>query len=272
MPSFSLQQKPPAWYTANPLRGSGTKGTFVDEDFLTALCISKSAYQEMRITCIRILSGQVEDPGLKIDLRSIWKKRDGGEAKEIMLQELISAHPEIFGNTCRLQHVPANWDTVRKTLAELCMISANAFRTRQLQRTNSANESPASSTSISMTQDLPQVPPNGPHFVPMVLDNVVVPVLYGDRRVDVLPCQFRMSAEKPQLVSNVSLDLLLSVLEKKFDIEGRVWGMNSLRCFVELEDDLDLRIALISFLLYAWPGRQYSPGLEVRPLPLSASP
>ncbi len=280
MPSFDPQQKPPAWYTADPLRGSGKNGTLIDEDFLSALYISRSAYQEMRNTCIRILDGQVEDSRSKIDLRSIWKRRDGADAKEMMLQELFSAHAEIFSNTYRLQHVPANWDTVTRTLAELCMISANAFRSRQLQRTNASNDlSPSSTTGISMTQELPQVPPSGLHVFlthRIILDNIVVPVVYRNRRVDILPCQFRKSdeADMPQLVSDISLGRLVSILEKKFEMEGalQVWGMNSMRSFIELEDDNHLRIALISFVLSAWLGRQNTPGLEVRPIRQSASP
>lgn len=286
MPLPSPSQKPPAWYTADPLRGSGKNGTLIDEDFLSALYISKSVYQEIRNTCIRILDRQAEDSRLKIDLRSIWKRRDGAQAKEMMLQEFISAHPEVFGNTCRLQHVPANWDTVKFTLAELCMISANASRTRQLQRTNtgsqvnscsdSATSSPAN---ISITEELPQVPPNRPHLFlthRMILDNVVVPVVYGDRRVDILPREFRRSdnADVPQFFSDISLDRLVRILGQKFQTDHglQVWGMNSMRSFIELEDDHHLTIALISFVLFTWLGGQNPPGLEVRPLRQSASP
>jgi hypothetical protein len=286
MPLPSPSQKPPAWYTADPLRGSGKNGTFVNEDFLSALCISKSVYQEIRNTCIRILDGQAEDSSLKIDLRSIWKRRDGAQAKEMMLREFINAHPEVFGNTCRLQHVPANWDAIKWTLAELCMISANASRTGQLQRknagsqVNSCSESTTSSiASISVTQELPQVPRNGPHLLltnRIILDNVVVPVVYGDRRVDILPRHFRRSdkADVPQFFDDISLDRLVSFLGQKFQTQGglQVWGMNSTRSFIELEDDDHLTIALISFVLFAWPGGQNPPGLEVRPLRQSTSP
>ena len=271
MPSASLRQKPPVWYTADPLRGSGKNGAFIDEDFPHALYISRSAYQEIRSTCVQILDKQAEDLHLKIDLRSIWRRRDGLQIKEMMLEDLISAHPETFSDTCRLQHVPLNWDTVKRTLAELCIISANVSRTRQLQRTNpspqdnSTNAHPhhttaSSPTGIRTTQELPQMPPNSLHFLfthRIILDNVVVPVVYGDRRVDILPYQFRRSDEKPQYVGDTSLERLLSILAQKFGTDDvlRVWGMNSMRSFVELENDDHLTIALISFLLFAWLGR-----------------
>lgn len=287
MPSSSPSQKPPAWYTADPLRGSGKNGTLIDEDFLSALYISKSEYQEMRNTCIRILDRQGGDTRLKIDLRSIWKRREGAEVKEMMLREFISVHPEVFGNTCRLQHVPANWDAIKWTLAELCMISANASRTRQLPRANAGSQvnSPnhltasASTTSMAVTQELPRMPPNGPHVLlthPMILDNLVIPVVYGDRRVDIMPYEFRRSdkADVPQFVSDISLDRLVSILTQKFKADAalQVWGMNSTRSFIELEDDHHLRIALISFVLFAWPGPENPPGLEVRPVQRSPSP
>jgi hypothetical protein len=286
MPSSSPPQKPPAWYTTDPLRGSGKNGTLIDEDFLSALYISKSVYHEIRNTCIRILDRQVEDSGLKIDLRKIWKRREGLEAKAVMLQELICAHAEIFGDTGRLQHVPANWDTVKRTLAELCMISANAFRTRQLPRTNSGSEvnSPnnsaaSSTTSISVTQESRQVLSKARHLLlsnPMIIDDVVIPVVYGDRTIDILPCQFRRSdkVDVPQCSSDISLDRLVSILMQKFQTDRalQVWGMNSSCFFIQLQDDHHLRIALISFVLFSWLSGQNAPCLEVRPLPPPASP
>jgi hypothetical protein len=291
MSSSSLRQKPPAWYTANPLRGSGKNGAFIDEDFLNALYISRLVYQEIKSTCIQILDKQAEDSHLKIDLRSIWKRWDGLQAKEMMLDDLIRAHSKTFNDTCRLQHVPANWDTVKRTLAELCIISANASRTRQLQRTNTSSQvnssnahtyhtTASSPTCVLTTQELPQMPPNSLHFLfthRLILDNVVVPVVYGDRRVDILPYHFRRSDEKPDVpqdIRDTSLDRLLSILAQKFETDGvlRVWGMNSMRSFVELENDDHLTIALISFLLFAWLGCQNPPGLEVRCLPRPVSP
>jgi hypothetical protein len=286
MASFPAQ-KSPTWYATDPLQGSGKNGTLIDEDFLSALYISKSMYHEMRNTCIRILNRQVEDKHSKVDLRKIWKKRDGSEVKDLMLKELISAHSEIFGDTGRLQHIPANWDTVKRTLAELCMILANAFRTRQLQRATAgssevhtpSNSASCSTTSISVIQEFRQVLPNAPHLLfnsPMILDNVVIPVVCGDRTVDILPDEFRRSsqADVPQFVNDISLDRLVSILQQEFQMDGalEVWGMNSRRFFIQLEGDRDLRIALISFMLFAWLGRQNPPCLEVRPLPLPASP
>jgi len=110
----------------------------------------------------------------------------------------------------------------------------------------------------------------------MILDNLVIPVVYGDRRVDIMPYEFRRSdkADVPQFVSDISLDRLVSILAQKFkaDTALQVWGMNSTRSLIELEDDHHLRIALISFVLFAWPGPENPPGLEVRPVSRSPSP
>ena len=288
-PLSSVGQKPPAWYALVPLRGSGKNGGFIDEDFLSALFISKPVFQEARNSAIRILDEQAEDSSSKIDLRSIWKRWDGAQTKEKMLQRLISENSEIFSNTCRLQHIPPNWDTVKWMLAELFMLSANASRGRQLYRTNAnarANPSAASTPStassiagVAATQELQQAWSNGPHFLLtnlIILNNVIVPVVYGDLRVDILPDQFRRSGkvDKPQFVDDISLDRLVNVLGRKFQTDHvlQVWGMNSMGSFIELEDDHHLQIALIVFVQFGWPCREKPPGLEVRPRRQSASP
>jgi len=205
-----------------------------------------------------------------------------------MLQELISTHSEIFSDTRRFQHVPDNWDAVKWMLAELFMISANASRTRQLQRINAnynAYVNPSTdSTSpgiaeVAITRELQQAWPNGLNLLltnRMILDHVVVPVVYGDLRIDILPDEFRKSdnADEPQSVRDISLHKLVSVLRQKFQTDNalQVLGMNSMGSFIELEDDRQLEIALILFVQLAWPYREKPPCLQVRPARQSASP
>ena len=165
------------------------------------------------------------------------------------------------------------------------MISANALRTRQLPRTNAGSEVNSSNnftasgtTGISVTQELRQPLPNARHILltnPMILDNVVMPVVYGDRTIDILPYQFRRSDKRdvPQFFNDISLDRLVSILAQKFQTDRslEVWGMNSRCFFIQLEDDDHLRVALISFVLFLWQSCQNTPCLEVRPLLQSAS-
>jgi len=285
MPSSELQQKPANWYTAEPLRGSGKNGSFKDVDFLSALCITRDTYQAIKDTCIQVLDKQVEDSNLRIDLRRLWKTLDGRLNKAAMLEDLMRAHPETFNDTHRLQHVPNNWNAVKQTLAELCIISANAYRSRRLPRGNMPSRANSSSgtppphateprpTGDWTTLGLPHTPPNIrclllTHCI--ILDNIVVPVVCGDRRIDILPYRFRKSDAKPdepQRIQDVSLDRLVTLLAKEFgtDDSPQVWGKNSLGSLVKLESDDHLTVALIFFLPSLWlPDRQQSPGLEVR--------
>jgi hypothetical protein len=287
----NLPQKPLAWYTADPLRGSGNNGAFLDDDILSALCISRAEFQAIKGTCIKILDKQVEDSQLKIDLRTLWKRRDRTETKEMMLINLIRAHPKTFDDTRRLQHIPTNWSIVKRALAELCFVSANASRSRKLKRNtesrvkssniHTCDTTPSTSTDIWMTHELPQTPPYGLHFLlthHIILNNVIVPAVYQDRRVDILPYRFQRSNAKlgePQYIRDVALDRLLSILKQEFEIDSilQVWGMDSRCSLVELKNDDCLTVALISFLQSAWSrGCQHPPGLEVRCPVQSLSP
>jgi hypothetical protein len=287
MPLSNPPQKPLAWYAADPLRGSGKNGTLRDDDFLSALYISRMAYQAIKRSCIRILDKQVENSQSKIDLRTLWKGRNGRRTKATMIEDLIHAHPKAFDDTRRLQHVPANWNTVKHTLAELCMVSANASRSRQLQRRNTdqldleSSNAHTHDTTLSSPTDIQtacksqmsQMSLRGLHFLfthPLILDNITVPVVYEDRSVDILPHRFRRSDAKlgePQHIRDVALDRLLSILAQEFKTESipQLWGMNSRGSLFELENDDHLTTALISFLPFAWTGGyQHLPGLEVR--------
>ena len=282
----NLPQKPPAWYTADPLRGSGKNGTLLDDDFLSALYISRMAYQAIKRTCIRILDKQVENSQLKIDLRTLWKGRDGRQTKATMLEDLIHAHPKIFDDTRRLQHVPSNWSTVKRNLAELCMVSANASRSRQLQRGNTdiqaelsnerAHDTTLSGLSGIWAAHKSQTSLCGLHFLfthRLILDNIVLPVAYGNRSADILPRRFRRpdtTPGEPHYVGDVALDRLLSILAQEFEMEGipQVWGMNSRGSLFKLRSDDDLTTTLILFLSFAWTGgHQHLPCLEVRDSP-----
>lgn len=239
-----LPQKPPAWYTEYPLQGSGKSGTLRDDDFLSALYISKTTFHAIRHSCIRILDKQVENSQSKIDLRTLWKGRNGRQTKATMVEDLIHAHPKIFDDTRRLQHVPANWSTVRYTLAELCMVSANTLRSRRrntnLQLDLESSNAHTHDTTLSGSTDiqtawmsqmsLPHIQVLCTH--PVILDNITVPVVYEDRSVDILPYRFRRSDAKlgePQHIRDVALDRLLSILAQKFKMESipQLWGMDS---------------------------------------------
>jgi hypothetical protein len=113
----------------------------------------------------------------------------------------------------------------------------------------------------------------GPHFLfthQLILDNIVVPVVYEDRCVDILPHRFRRSDAEPcerQHVRDVALDRLLNIVAQEFETDGipQLWGTNSRGSLFELKDDDHLTTALILFLQFAWTGRhQHLPGLEVR--------
>jgi len=284
MPSSKLPQKPVTWYITEPLLGSGKNGTFRDEDFLSALYISRDIYHAIRDTCIQVLDKQLEDKTSKIDLRSLWKGRDGHQVKRMMLEDVFHAHPDTFNNTHRLQHVPNNWGAVKQILAELCIVSANACRSRRLQRVNTRSRPNSSSETPThnvielkpiadrTTTCLPPAPSTTPCFLTqhVILNNIVIPVVYRDRRVDVLPRRFRKSSAKPgepHHLEDVSLARLLETVTQEFEINDvpQVWGKNSLGSLMKLKNDDHLTVALMFFLLFAWPpGRQQLPGLEVR--------
>ena len=282
--SFSqLPQKPATWYAVEPLRGSGKNGTLRDEDFLSALYISRDTFHAIKDTCAQVLDKQAEDPGSKIDLRSLWRRRDGHRIKITMLEDVIRAHPETFDDTGRLQHVPDNWNTVSQALVELCIVSANAARSRRLQRGNtrsranspsrtdtpSATESALFSdwTTISLPQALSMCFLLTQHIM---LNNIVVPVVYGDHRVDILPRRFQKSNPRPgepQRLEDVSLDRLLGIVAQEFEMHDvlQIWGKNSSGSLIRLENDDHLTVALFFLLPFIWqPGHQQSPGLEVR--------
>ncbi|KIV98986.1 uncharacterized protein PV09_09266 [Verruconis gallopava] len=118
---------------STPLRGTGKHGYMKDDDFLGALQIDKSKYQEIRRTCVRILDEQSSRSTERLDLRTYWSRQNGQATKSAMLAALINAFPGVFDDVSRFTHAPPNWDTTKLVLAEACFISANAYRSRQLQ-------------------------------------------------------------------------------------------------------------------------------------------
>jgi len=289
MSSSQLLQKPALWYTVEPLWGSGKNGAFRDEDFISALYISMEKYHTIKRTCIEVLDRQAVDPASKIDLRRLWKGRDGQQTKAMMLEDVIRVHPEVFSDTGRLQHIPDNWNTVRQTLVELLLLSANAIRSRRLPRKNTRSRTSSASRTPSPTtteHQLPSecatipLPPYSLYFLlthDIILDNIFVPVVFGSRRVDILPRRFQKSDSTPgnrQRLGDVSLDRLLSTLAREFETQNslQVWGKSSFGSFTRLETDDQLIVALIFylFLLLQSPGQPdhlQSPGLEVRQKP-----
>jgi hypothetical protein len=103
-----------------------------------------------------------------------------------------------------------------------------------------------------------------------MLNNIVIPAIYGGSRADILPHRFQKSDAKmgdPQYVVDVSLDRLMDILAGKFGVGGifQVWGMDSRGSLVELKSDDHLAVALIRFILDSWVrGCRWVVGLEVR--------
>jgi len=268
------------WYAAEPLRGSGTNGNFVDEDFLKALQISKDMFANIRTTCLRLLDEHADDAKTRLDLRTLWKGRSGKNTKKTMLDDLISEFQPVFIDTTRFNPAPSNWERISRVLAEQCIVIANARRSRQLPAMKSRNRH---SPTPSVTEPETSGRESG-HTTPLLrsqrsslslpavdqlsflsssaftLNNISIPIRYDDTTEDIAAWMIRPDGqpiEAPQYCQDVSFDKFKKAIGQELMTEEpiEIHMLNSAGEYRLCQSDHHLQSAITRWLsLYARSG------------------
>ena len=232
------------WYAAEPLRGSGKGGNFVDDDFLKALQISKDMYTNIRNACLQLLEEHADDDNTRIDLRTLWKGRSGNNTKKAMLDELISQFQPVFVDTARFNPPPSNWERSSRAIAEQCIVVANARRSHKLPPLRRRRQSPTPSGTEPETSGRESVPATpglrsqrSSQSLPAVdqlsftsssaftLNNVIIPILYDGKTEYIAAWMIRpdgQSIETLQYCRDVSLDKLKQAVQQELMTEELV--------------------------------------------------
>ena len=260
------------WYAAEPLYGSGRDGSFVEDDFLKALQISKEQYQDMRNACIRLLDGYADDENTRIDLRTLWNGRSGTQTKRRMINELITDFNMVFVNTTRFNPPPSNWTRISWALIEKFFGVANTRRSRVLLAGKPRAASPSTpstadpgasdaenvpSTPIpSLRQSSQSLPPQDrisfASTGAFTLNNVTIPVVFNGETEDIAAWMIRPDdqIETLQYYRDVSLDKFKQVIGMQFMIEETVeiYTPNSAGEYRLVQSDLHLQASITRWM------------------------